>query len=584
LKLRTLHALRKAIRCLQIFFFIPGAAFGQSSARNCVPPPSLTQELASHPSAAAYSALAGYFGERNEFSCAISAFRSSLSLEPNSPQTHYYLGIALLAQGNTQEAVLEFHRSLKLQPNQPEAHLNLGAALSQLNQTDAAIEELQTALEMDPKSATAIDWLSKAYISQKRYPAAIALLSKFPPDEVLEMDLVMAYSDSGSNDKAAQLLKQMSHDQPASAVPHSGLATIYMRQRRYEDAGNEFQEALRLNPHDDSTRAAYLQNLLLRSKFDIALPIAKDFQQDRPDDFEALYLLGVVDRERGDYSEARALLLRAAKLNPRHYAARYNLGLVYVKSGEPAAARTELEQAIQLDPASAEAHFQLVSVLRSLGLPDQAREQLTIYQSLMAERAHRDVAAAKANEAKESLAKGEVPKAVQLYREAIENDPKSSPLNYELALALERSGDRNGEQTALLKAVELDPGFAAAHNQLGLLHMQTGQAVQGENEFRTAISLNPHYAEAQNNLGVLYGQQGKDAEAAELFQAAIGSNPGYAQPYVNLAATLASQSRFSEAESVLRKAIQLEPDNPEPRALLSQVERQLGRQSIAHPE
>ncbi len=549
-----------------------------------MPPASLASELAPHPTAAAYNALAGYFGERNEFSCAISAFRSSLSLEPNSPQTHYYLGIALLAQGNAQEAVLELHRSLKLQPNQPEAHLNLGAALSQLNQTDAAIEELQTALEMDPKSVTAIDWLSKAYISQKRYPSAIALLNDFHSDKVLEMDLVMAYSDSGNNDAAAQLLKQMSRDEPTSAVPHAGLATIYTRQRRYEDAANEFQEALRLNPRDDSTRAAYIQNLLVRSKFDVAFPIAKEYHHSRPDDFEALYLLGVVARELGNYSEAKALLLRATKMNPGHYAARYNLGLVYVKSGEPAAARTELEQAIQLDPTSAEARFQLVSVLRSLELPDEARGQLAMYQSLMAERAHRDVAAAKALEAKESLRESDAPRAVQLYREAIENDPKNSRLDYELALALERSGDREAEQSALVKAVQLDPGFAAAHNQLALVFLQTSQAAKAENEFLTAISLSPHYAEAQNNLGVLYGQQGKEAEAARLFQAAIRSNPGYAQPYVNLAATLAGQSRFSEAASVLQKAIRIEPDNPEPRALLLQVERHLGKQNIAHPE
>lgn len=584
MKIRALHALANAASSLLASFLVPAVLLAQSSERKCAPPASLAQELHLHPSAAAYNALAGYFGERNDFSCAIFAFRSSLRLEPNSPQAHYYLALALLAQGNAQEAVLELRHSLRLQPNQPEAHLNLGAALSQLNQTDAAIQELQTALESDPKSVTAFDWLSKAYMSQKRYPAAIALLKDAPPDEVLEMNLVMAYSDSGNNDRAIQLLKRMMGDRPNSGVPHSGLATIYTRQRRYEDAASEFQEALRLNPRDDLTRASYLQNLLLRSKFDVALPIAQEYYRRRPDDFESLYLLGVVDRELGNYSEAKGLLMEAASMNPQHYATRYNLGLVYVKLGEPAAARTELEKAIQLDPVSAEAHFQLVSVLRSLSLPDEARAQVSLYQSLMAERAHKDVASAKANEANESLANGDVQKAVQFYREAIENDPRSSHLQYDLALALERSGDSKGEQQALLRAVELDPSFAAAHNQLGLVLLQTGQASAGENEFRTAISLKPHFADAQNNLGVLYGQQGKSAEAAQLFQEAIRSNPGYARPYVNLAATLAGQSRFSEAVSTLEKAIELEPDNPEPRALLSQIEHELGKRSSTHPE
>jgi tetratricopeptide (TPR) repeat protein len=580
----ALHASSNAVRFLQIFFLIiPARAFAQSNVADCVPPPSLAQELAS-PSAAAYDALAGYFGERHKSSCAISALRSSLKLEPNSPQTHYHLAIALLDQGNPQEAVLELRRSLKLQPNQPEAHVNLGAALTQLNQTDAAIRELQTALETNPKSITAVYWLSKAYMSQKRYPAAIAVLKDAPPDEALEMNLAIAYSDSGNNDRAIQILRRMVLDRPASAVPHSGLATIYTRQRRYEDAASEFEKTLRLNPHDDLTRAAYLQNLLSRSKFEVALPIAQEYYRNRPDDIDTVYLLGVVDRELDNYSEAKKFLLQAAKMNPQHYGTRYNLGVVYAKLGEPAAARTQLEKAIRLDPTSAEAHFQLASVLRSLSLQDDARAQLSIYQSLTTERAQKDVAAAKANEAKESLAKGDAPKAVQLYREAIENDPKSARLHYDFALALERSGDREGERRALLLAVELDPGFAAAHNQLGLALLRAGQAPAGERELRTAISLSPHYAEAQNNLGVLYGQQGKDAEAAQLFQEAIEGNPGYAQAYVNLAATLASQSRFGEAESTLKKAIEIEPNNPEARALLSEVEHQLTKQTSVHPQ
>src|SRR5579863_3931402 len=581
----AVHASSNAVRFLQIFFLVaPAGAIAQSGVGDCVPPTPLAQELASHPTAAAYNALAGYFAARSDFACAISAFRSSLKLEPNSPQAHYDLATALLAQGNAQEAILELRRSLKLQPNQPEAHLNLGAALLQVNQTDAAIQELQIALEANPKSIAAIYWLSKVYMSQKRYPAAIALLKDAPPDEALQMSLAIAYSDSGNNDQAIQILKRMVLDRPASAVPHSGLATIYTRQRRYEDAATEFEKALRLNPHDDLTRAAYLQNLLLRSKFEVALPIAQAYHRNRPDDFETVYLLGVIERELNNYAEAKKFLLQASKMNPQHYATRYNLGVVYAKLGEPAAARTELEEAVRLEPVSAEAHFQLASVLRSLSLQDEARAQLSIYQSLKAERAQQDVAAAKAKEAKESLAKGDAPKAVQLYREAVENDPRSAQLHYDFALALERSGDREGERQALLSAVELDPGFAPAHNQLGLVLLRVGQAPAGENELRTAISLSPHYAEAQNNLGVLYGQQGKDSEAAQLFQQAIDSNPGYAQAYVNLAAALASQSRFGEAESTLKKAIEIEPDNPEARALLSQVEPELRKQNSVHPQ
>jgi tetratricopeptide (TPR) repeat protein len=570
--------------CFTVAFLCwTGAAYAQQPATKCAPPQALSEQLASHPTAAAYDALGRYYGDQRKFGCAASAFRSSLKLDPNSAQTHYYLALALLAEGDAQDAILEFRRSVTLQPNQPEARLALGAALSQINDVDAAAQEFQEVLKTDPKSITAIDWLAKAYISQKRYPAAIALLKDAPSDEVLQMDLVVAYSSFGDNDRALQLLAQMEHDRPDSAVPHSGVAKIYIQQRRYEDAAKEFQEALRLNSHDDASRASYIRTLLLLSKFDDALPLAQEYQRTRPNDFDACYLLGVVDRDLGDYANAKTLLSAAVKINPQHYAARYNLGLVYAKSGEHAAARKQLERAVQLDPTSADAHFQLAAALRSLSLQDAARTQLAVYQNLMAERAEKDVAAAKANQAKEFLERGDAQKAAELYRQSAEKDPKNSHLLYDLALALDRAGDPVGEQRALERAVELDPGFAAARNQLGFLLLQAGHTADGEKQFRTAISLDPHYAEAQNNLGVLYGQQGKDVEAERLFQAAIESDPGYAPSYVNLAAALASQSRFAEAESMLRKALQIEPDNPDTRAFFAQIESQLGRPGNVHP-
>jgi tetratricopeptide (TPR) repeat protein len=561
----------------------PGLLQAQNSGKACVPPKSLGEQLKSQPTAANYDTLGEYYEDRKEFACAAVAFRESLKLRPGSWQTHFFLGLAVLAQGDTQNAILEFRHSLKLKPDQAEVRLTLGAVLSQTGQMDEAIQEFREVLKADAKSITANDWLAKTYMSKKRYPAAIALLQKAPADETLQMDLVMAYSGIGENGRAMQLLTEMEKERPYSAVPHSGMANIYTQQRRYEEAAKEFQEALRLNPGDEAARASYIRLLLLQAKFDAALPYAEEYKRSHPNDFDASYLLGDVYRELGKYAEAKTLLEQAVKMNPGNFAATYNLGLVYAKTGEAAEARAQLEKAIQIEPSSPEAHFQLAAVLRSLSLQDEARAQLRLYQNLMAQRSQKDVAAAKANEAREMFKNGDVQGALDLYRAAVEKDSTDGHLYYDLAIALERTGDHAGELEAISRAIELDPKFAAAHNQLGLLRLHAGQATEAEKEFNTAISLDPHEVNAHNNLGVLYGQQSRDAEAAQLFRAAIENDPGYAPSYVNLAVALASQSRFSEAESALKKALQIEPDNAETRALLSQVQSQLGQQSDVHP-
>src|SRR6185312_15909299 len=97
-------------------------------------------------------------------------------------------------------------------------------------------------------------------------------------------------------------------------------------------------------------------------------------------------------------------------------------------------------------------------------------------------------------------------------------EPGSAKMHYNLALALDRSGDRAGERDALEKSIQLDPKLALPQNQLGLL--------------------DPQYAEAQNNLGVLYGQRGDNRAAEALFRQAVEDNPKYTQAFVNLALIL----------------------------------------------
>ncbi len=562
-----------------LVFPISGFAGTQRTAQKCKPPAGLGQQVAAHPSAAAYNTLGAYFGQQGDYACAISAFRSSLRLQANSWETRYYIALALLATGDPRAAATELRRSLQLNPDMPKVHMTLGMALTQFNQIDDAIEEFNAVLKVDPQSVTALDWLGKSLISQQRYSAAIAVLKNGPPDEVLQMDRVVAYSKSGDNTQAIQLLLQMAEERPSSAVPHSGLATVYTEQRRYQDAAREFQEDLRLNPQDNLARVSYVRVLVLLADFKTALPIAQDYLRLNPHDFDALYLTGVINRELGNYTEANDMLTQAISINPDHYDCRYNLGLVLASSGQPEEARRQLEKAIQLDPTSSEAHFELAAVLRSLSLPDEAREQLQLCQGILKDRARRDEAATNAYQAKDFFQKGEFQKAVDLYQEVVKQDPKNWLMFYDLALALDRKGDRQSERDALQRAVELNPRSAEVHNQIGFLGQQAGQTAAAEKEFKTAISLDPNYAEAQNSLGVLYGQQGNDSQAERFFRMAIKSDPGYAQALVNLGATLASESHFAEADAMLQKALQIEPANNEAQELRAMIKAEVNQSS-----
>lgn len=549
----------------------------------CKGPADLEQAIAAHPSAAAYDALGANFASHRQLSCAIHAFESAIRLEPNSWEGHYDLGIALLTGRDLKRAAHELQTASALKPNTPKIFLPLGVTLSDLGQQDAAIDAFRVVLKQDPQSVPALDGLTKALIAEKRYTAAIAELKDAPQDEVLQLNLAIAYSKNGNTDEAIQLLSAIVKEHPDYAQAHTNLGIVYTQEKRFTEAGREFETALKLDPADDTVRLSYVKTLTALLQYDRAEPLIHEYLQRHPRDFEAQYFTGIVERGLGNYAEAEKAFREAIALNPNHADAHYNLGFVLARMGKPAEARPELEKALKLNPDSSEARFQLASVLRALGQQQQAHEELNVLQQKKAASVKQDVAAVSASQANQDLQSGDPRKAVALYRAALANDPNNARTYYDLALALDRLSDYAGERAALEKAQSLDAALAPVHNQLGFLDLQAGHAQDAERQFRTAISLDPQYAEAQNNLGVLYGQSGKDADAEKMFRLATENNPQYGQAFANLGLILAGEERLPEAESALSKAVQFDPKNTGALSVYGMVLTRLNRGAEALP-
>jgi len=296
-------------------------------------------------------------------------------LDPNSWEAHFNLALALLQSNQPTQAVRELRIATHLQPENPLGHIALGVALSQLNQDGAAIDEFKIALNKDPKSVPALDGLAKSLIAQKRYSAAIAYLKDAPPVTMLQNDLAIASSKNGNVSEAVLVLKDIVKQNPSSAEAHSNLAVAYTQQNQFRQAAEEFKEAHRFAPNDDTIRISYVKALVVLAEFDTALPLITDYYKRKPHDFEALYLMGVVDRGLGNYAEAETMLAQAIALNGNSYDVRYNLGFTLARLGKKQEARQQLENALQLKPSSSEASFQLAAVLRSLGQEEQARQE-----------------------------------------------------------------------------------------------------------------------------------------------------------------------------------------------------------------
>src|SRR5258708_6938162 len=61
------------------------------AAAPCTGPQDLQAKLRIQPDAETYVQLGGWFGDRNQFACAVEAYRAALKLEPGSPELSYLL-------------------------------------------------------------------------------------------------------------------------------------------------------------------------------------------------------------------------------------------------------------------------------------------------------------------------------------------------------------------------------------------------------------------------------------------------------------------------------------------------------------
>ena len=540
-----------------VFLCIEGTA--RTGSATCKGPENLEAQVQVHPSVRAWGALGGWFGERHEYACAISAFQSAVNLDQTSAGMHYFLGLSLYSSGQVDASIAEFRRSIELDQNEVQARLALGVAYHQLARPVDAEKAWEGALAIDPNSITALDWLAKTRIADGQFGAAIELLSSAPQDEDLTLDLALAYSQSGQFDKSAATLSAALAKSPTAVRISSALATVYVQSHRYQDATNLVRTTLNAHPNDEATELLYLRLLVLQDDDADAQPIAQKMLAEHPKDFDALYLSGVVENDEQQYAAAVEHLQAAAHLKPEYYDVRFNLGTAYAHLRQNEEARDQLEKAVALDSSKAEAHFHLAQVLRALGQPADAQTQLKLFEQCQQATTTLALGQTKAGQAAQALDAGNATQAITLYREAIDALPRDAVLEYDLALALDREGDAAAERAALEKALQLRPRFAEAENQLGLVTARAGENSEAEQHFRNAIAAAPSYAEAENNLGTLLGQQGRDREAESFLRSAVSANPRFGRAWVNLAATLASESHFSEARAAVESALRIDP-------------------------
>jgi tetratricopeptide (TPR) repeat protein/4-amino-4-deoxy-L-arabinose transferase-like glycosyltransferase len=122
---------------------------------------------------------------------------------------------------------------------------------------------------------------------------------------------------------------------------------------------------------------------------------------------------------------------------------------------------------------------------------------------------------------------------------------------YRLGLVYEKKGNVTRAMESYRKALDLDPELTAAHLNAGILLSRTGRYGEAKAELERTVELSPRYAKAYYNLGLVYAEEAVNDSALLMMDKAIELDNDYGLAKVGKASVCYEMARFGRAESLL---------------------------------
>jgi Tfp pilus assembly protein PilF len=158
--------------------------------------------------------------------------------------------------------------------------------------------------------------------------------------------------------------------------------------------------------------------------------------------------------------------------------------------------------------------------------------------------------------------RGDLPRAVQLYRSALTLDANYAQAHSNLGSALAASGDPQRAIEHYRQAVAIDAATGDLRFNYGNALLAANQYAEAAEQFRLAVRAWPDDAEAFNNLGIALASAGGMAEAAEAFREAVRLDPAGVRAHRNLGIALEELGDAAGAERHHAEAERLEASAP----------------------
>ncbi len=181
---------------------------------------------------------------------------------PEIPGSHFFLGQAADALGETGEAVAQYQAALKESPNNSAIYVKLGLISDRAGKLVEAAAHFRKAIQLNPMNSDARLNLAIELMQQGNYAQGLReldeLLRRDPHDAAAHFCVGFAFLSTKRFDEAIGKFRQGLLYKPEDTEAHFGLGSALAAQGKRDEALTELRETLRLLPsHRAARQLAY---------------------------------------------------------------------------------------------------------------------------------------------------------------------------------------------------------------------------------------------------------------------------------------------------------------------------------------
>jgi len=510
--------------------------------------------------------LAGALLASGQSQDAVELFQQSIRVDSDNTQARLALAMGQLRIGETDQGVAEIEKIIEVEPDSLQANTLLILMHLQSGATDQALRVAITMVSKNAKNQNAYNLLGTVHLARSEYDAARTAFQtalQYEPTSIpAALNIARLEAKVGDVAAAKKNYQKILVGDAKNTESLEGLAALAIREGQVDSAINYLKQAIASNSAAIQPRLKLIDLLLEKKDNQQALIEARGFVNAMPQSLQALDGLGRAQFATGDADGGLATYKRMVSLSPDNAEAYRRLGRAYLKaassgpqnnaSQNQSQAQISFDRAIMLSPDDTATLSDRIEFERRFKNQDGAILLAQKYSDERPQSAARFVILGDT----QMLAR-QAPAALLSYQQAWSR-AQSNITVLRLYGALVQTGDREQGTKVLSEWVSKFPTDYDARFILAQDHTLSGRKAEAIAETEAVSAAFPDNPVLLNNLAWLYGKE-NSAKALALAERAYAIAPQSPDVLDTLGWLHMQMAEPKKAEPLLQKAFESAP-------------------------